>query len=108
MDTKEIMQAIRRTRIKTLYSAYSEGAITYGDYRYSLRDYINRARVLLAKNFERSFKVAPDYINRARVLLGQAPYTPNEYEIAWQNRTLAAENWTRARDEIANVILRNF
>jgi hypothetical protein len=86
MDTKEIMQAIRRTRIKTLYSAYSEGAITYGDYRYSLRD----------------------YINRARVLLGQAPYTPNEYEIAWQNRTLAAENWTRARDEIANVILRNF
>lgn len=86
MNTKEIIQAIRRTRIKTLYSAYSAGSITYGDYRYSLRD----------------------YINRARVLLGQAPYTPQEYEIAWQKRALAGETWPQARDEIANVILRNF
>jgi flagellar biosynthesis regulator FlbT len=75
-------EQIKRLKLKQMHKLYTDGQITYFDYREG---------VLLL-------------INIARFSLGIPVLTPEQLDRTWQLHTLAAEDWKQARYEIADAI----
>lgn len=83
MDSKNIMKWVNRLRVKTSHTQYTNGEISYGEYKDRLFDVVNAIR---------GVTYLP-YLSRAK------------FDDAWQYRILAHEKWDCARNEIFNVVI---
>ena len=82
-NVNEVDKKIRSHRLKSLHGNYIEGYITYFDYR----------------------EVLWLTINKIRKSLNLKEFSEQEFDKAWQYRTMAYETWEIARNEILSTIL---